>query len=146
LKCFARQIQHEEPDQPEVAPKKRVSPKVPRAPKNKLTTTFSAGTTNSMQNKQIVIGLANAMHKANQDANFRILKASDQKDGERYWGRRLLLKSEFYNTPPSEVKPEHVLKDGAFGVHEVTTGITYVDLEISRCLVWNSGVRFWNIS
>jgi hypothetical protein len=135
--------------------RKDASPKVPRAPKKvkKVLTDVQADDYLQCWNYELnveqtepVMGLANAMRKANQDSNFRILKASDQKDGERYWGRRLLLKSEFYNTPPKDVKPEHVLKDGAFGVHEATASLTSVDPRNLRRLVWNSGMRFWNIS
>lgn len=80
------------------APKKRVSKK----PKKELVDISAEDYLQfwdyelNEQKTEPVMGLRAAIEKANRDNSFKILKASEMKDGDRMFGRRLLLKSEFY--------------------------------------------------
>jgi hypothetical protein len=92
------------------------------------------------------MSLATAINKAKTDANYMISNTTRFQDSERVFGRRILLTTEAYNRKPNDILPQDILKYGAWGVHEVTASMGNLDTRHLRELVWEDGMRFWNIS
>ena len=60
-------------------------------------------------------GLALAVRRAHGDPNFKIIRAAALADGDRFFGRRILLKTEFYQNMPATISDEHIQKKANYG-------------------------------
>lgn len=91
------------------------------------------------------LGLEAAIKKAKEDQIFKIIRSDQIKSGERFFGRRLILKTEFYKQVPDTLDKEMVLRTASFGVHECTEALPKTEIKNLRTLVWKDNHRFWNI-